>query len=74
MLKEIKILFREHESMNTEEIANHFNISENALEGMLQILVQKNFIEKVVFECGTCSNGCGSCTFADQKNIYKLAS
>lgn len=74
MLREIKELFRKRKSLNTEEIANHFNISESAVEGMLQILVQKKFLEKVVFNCGICASGCGSCAFADQKDVYKLAS
>ena len=72
MLRDMKILFHERKSLNTEEIANHFNISESALEGMLQILVQKDFIEKVLFDCGSCSSGCGSCAFAKHKDVYKL--
>lgn len=72
MLRDMKVLFRERKSMNIEEIANHFNISENAVEGMLRILIQKKFIELVSFDCGSCSSGCGSCAFAKQKDVYKL--
>lgn len=68
------MLFHERKSLNIEDIANHFNISESALEGMLQILVQKEFIELVSFDCGSCSSGCGSCTFAKHKDVYKLVS
>jgi len=75
MLREIKELFSERKSLNTEEIANHLKISKSALEGMLRILIQKSFIEKVVFDgCGTCSSGCGSCAFAKQEDVYKLVS
>lgn len=74
MLRKMKILFRERKLINTKEIANHFKIPESAVEGMLQILVQKRFIEKVVLNCGTCLSGCGSCVFANQKDVYKLAS
>lgn len=74
MLREIKELFNERKSLNTEEIANHLRISKSALEGMLRILIQKSYIEKVVFDCGTCSSGCGSCAFAKQKDVYKLVS
>ncbi|KQC10742.1 MAG: hypothetical protein APR54_11705 [Candidatus Cloacimonas sp. SDB] len=72
MLKEIKEMFNERKSLNTEDIANHLKISESAIDGMLRILTQKNFIEKVEFDCGTCSSGCGSCAFAIQKDVYKL--
>ena len=74
MLREIKELFNERKSLNTEEIANHLRISKSAIDGMLRILTQKNFIKKVVFDCGTCSSGCGSCAFAKQDDVYKLVS
>ena len=72
MLRGMKVLFRERKSMNIEEIANHFKLSQSALDGMLQILIQKKFIELVSFDCGSCSSGCGSCAFANQKDVYKL--
>ena len=28
--------------------------------------------EKIEFDCKTCSSGCGSCAFANQKDVYKL--
>lgn len=72
MLREIKELFNKRKSLNIEEIAIHLNIPESALDGMLRILIQKSFIEKVVFNCGTCSSGCGSCAFAKQKDVYRI--
>ena len=72
MLREIKAFFCKRISLNIEEIATHFQISKSALEGMLKILIQKKFIEKVVFDCGICSSGCGSCAFANHKDVYKL--
>ena len=75
MLREIKKMFNERKSLNTEEIANHLKISKSAVEGMLRILIQKSFIEKVVFDdCGTCSNVCGSCPFAKHEDVYKIVS
>ena len=75
MLREIKELFSERKLLNTEEIANHLKISKSALEGMLRILIQKRFIEKVVFDgCETCSRGCRNCVFTKQEAIYKLVS
>ncbi len=72
MLREIKRLFKERNALNTEEIANYLKVSEDSLDGMLQILVRKNFIHKVEFDCGTCSSGCKSCPFAKHKDLYEI--
>ncbi|MBT6993861.1 MAG: hypothetical protein HN952_02790 [Candidatus Cloacimonetes bacterium] len=72
MLRKIKALFMQRKMLNIEEISQMLKISESALMGMLQILIQKKFIEKIEFDCKTCSSGCGSCAFANQKDVYKL--
>lgn len=72
MLKEIKKLFNEHKKMNVEELANHFQVPESSIEGMLQLLIQKNVIEKNELECHSCGCGCGSCSSASPKTVYSL--
>ncbi len=72
MIRDIINLFNERKSLDIDEIANHFNITESALEGMLKILINKNLVELVTFDCVSCSNSCGSCSFAKHKDVYKL--
>lgn len=72
MLRDIKELFIERKSMNIKDLTIHFKISENALDGMLQLLIEKNIIEKIEMDCDYCKSSCGNCSFAKQKEIYKL--
>ena len=72
MLREIKEFFRERKMLNIEEIAIHFKISESALVGMLDILVQKRFIKLMNFDCSSCSSSCASCVFSEHKDVYIL--
>lgn len=72
MLRNLKKLFLDRQMLKIDDIANHFRMSESALEGMLKVLIRKKFIEKVEYDCGTCSSSCKSCIFANQKDVYKL--
>ncbi|MEA1972067.1 MAG: FeoC-like transcriptional regulator [Candidatus Cloacimonadota bacterium] len=72
MLRKIKNLFRERKTLDIGELSIYFKISESAIEGMLKLLMQKKFIQKLEFDCGTCSSSCSGCPFSNHKDVYEL--
>lgn len=72
MLREIKELLKERKSLNLKELAIHFQISESAMEAMLQILLHKNMVKKIELDCGACFGACSSCSFKVQQAVYTL--
>ncbi len=72
MIREIKEMFLKNKTLGIGEISTHFNVSENVIKPILDLLIQKKIIEIVPTICKTCSGSCLACPFANQENIYKL--
>ena len=72
MLREIKELFQERKTISLNDLAIHFKIQESAMDGILEKLVKKDFIEHLNTECFACSSSCSSCSFASEKILYKI--
>ncbi|MDD3375190.1 MAG: FeoC-like transcriptional regulator [Candidatus Omnitrophica bacterium] len=65
MLIKIKELFEKQKILSLEELSTYFQVEPTAMEKMLDILVEKGFIQKKVIECKTtlcadCAQSCGS--------------
>jgi len=67
MLSQIIEQFKKKELISVSEIAARLNSTENAVEGMLQVLVRKNMIAVWSPECKSCSSSCSSCNLMQQK-------
>ncbi len=71
MLKKIISLFKEKKLLNLNELSVYLNTDESAIEGMLQLLVKKGYIQRLHLECNGCSLDCKTCSFASQKDYYE---
>ncbi|MCD4817564.1 MAG: FeoC-like transcriptional regulator [Candidatus Cloacimonetes bacterium] len=72
MLREIKKLFQERRTISLSDLAIYFKIQESALDGILEKLVKKKFIEHINTECFACSSSCSSCSFASKEILYRI--
>jgi len=61
MLREIIKYFAENNTLSARDIAYHFGLETEVVEGMLEILLRKNKIRLVKFDCKSCANSCSSC-------------
>lgn len=63
MLSEIKELLAQHGRLTLQELAQHFQMEANALEPMLQKLIDKEQITKIEAGCGgaPCPGCASSC-------------
>lgn len=73
MLSEILKLIEEHERLSMAELMNHFGMTADALEPMMDILLRKGRISLFDFECSS-SNSCKGCSCADREKllIYEI--
>ena len=72
MLRQIRELLEKHGRLSLRELSVHFSISSDALEPMLDLLIQKGQIRRIDFSCSsgkTCA-GC-SCASRDDMLLYE---
>jgi predicted transcriptional regulator len=67
MLSQIIEKFKKKELISVSELAASLNSTENAVEGMLQILVRKNRIKVWSPNCKSCISSCSACNLMQQK-------
>ncbi|HHE37311.1 MAG TPA: sugar metabolism transcriptional regulator [Candidatus Cloacimonetes bacterium] len=72
MLTKILNLFKERKIINLSDLSIHFKTDRSAMQGMLQQLIRKGYIELLNAECSTCSANCKSCSFVEEKEYYRL--
>jgi len=72
MLLQILQLFEERKTISLNDLCIHFGIDRSAMQGILERLIQKKKISRLNMECNSCSSSCEGCSFADEKEIYKL--
>ncbi len=72
MLIAILSLFKERKTISLSDLSIHFKTDANAMQSMLNKLIDKDLIEHINFNCEGCSSGCKSCSFVNDKDIYKL--
>jgi len=71
MLRKIIKLFHERKAISLFDLLIHFKIDEKAIEGMLNILIKKGYLQKLNNQCITRnSNVCKTCPFERQNDIY----
>ena len=71
MLKEVKQLLREHGKLSLRELARHFSMTTDALEPMLDLLIQKGQVQRHEAGCGTPCSGCTSACREDML-LYEI--
>ncbi|HCX73217.1 MAG TPA: hypothetical protein DHM37_05820 [Candidatus Cloacimonas sp.] len=67
MLSEIIEYFHQKKVLSISEIATWLNSNEEAVEGMLQILLRKKMIKPWRPACKSCSSSCASCNLVKTK-------
>ena len=67
MLREIRALLAEHGRLSLRELALHFSISPDALEPMLELLINKGQVRIVSGGCG--KGSCAGCSCADRADM-----
>ena len=72
MLRKIISLFKERKIISLTDLALHFKVDKSAMEGMMLQLTQKKLIEHMHSECFSCSSNCKTCSFADDKEYYRI--
>ena len=65
-------LFQERKIISLSDLIIHFNADSTALQAILQKLIDKGLVEHLNLECNSCSSSCEGCSFANDKDIYKL--
>ena len=70
MFSEIKALLDKHERLSLRELATHFDMTPEAMEPMLHILVRKQQLRIYLGSCGTSCDGC-TCAAAADGVIYE---
>jgi len=72
ILLELKRYIRKHQSVSAQNIQNHFDISEEALEGLIRPLIEQGHIKEVQPAASGCSTGTcqTNCSTATQKEYF----
>ncbi len=73
MLSEILKLIKEHRRLSLAELMNHFGMTADALEPMMDILLRKERISIVSIDCSS-GKSCSGCACADRESmlIYEI--
>ena len=72
MLRKILELFKERKIIDLSDLSIHFKTDKSAMQGMLQQLIRKGYIDLLNAECSSCSSNCKGCSFVEEKDYYKL--
>jgi len=72
MLLKILDLFKERKIIGLSDLSIYFKTDKRAIQGMLQQLLRKGYIELLHTECSSCSEDCRNCSFADEKEYYRF--
>ncbi len=71
MVREVKQLLKEHEKLTLSELSAHFSMEPEALEPILQVLVDKGSVNLTEDDCGTHCPGCALSCRGD-KMLYEI--
>lgn len=74
MLREIKQLLEEHKRLSLRELSSHFSMSPEAIEPMLNLLIKKQQIRLIDFNCSS-GKSCSGCTCISRNDAmqYEIA-
>lgn len=72
MFKEIKQILEEKGKLSLRELAQHFSMTPDALEPMLDLLIKKGQVQRHESGCGTPCSGCTSACREDML-LYELS-
>jgi len=72
MLLQILQLFEERKTISLRDLSLHYKIDSSAIQAILDELVKKGKISRNHLECESCCTGCGYCSYANVKDVYKL--
>ncbi|PTE15861.1 FeoC-like transcriptional regulator [Pseudogemmobacter blasticus] len=68
MLLAIRSLIQTRGQASLSDLALHFRVSPEAMQGMVEHWVAKGQVRRQ--SCGSCSGGCGGCPSARAADIY----
>jgi predicted ArsR family transcriptional regulator len=71
MLKEILEIFKEKKLVSSYELSAILKTDESAVKGMLSLLANKGYIQRLNLRCNSCSLDCKTCSYASQKDYYE---
>jgi len=73
MLREIRQLLEKHGQLSLRELASHFSMATDAIEPMLNLLIQKHKICLIDFNCST-GKSCSGCSCISREDMlqYKI--
>lgn len=72
ILLELKRYIKKHQSVSAQNIQNHFDISEETLEGLIRPLIEQGHIKEMQHSSNACSSGTcqTSCASNAQKEYF----
>lgn len=67
ILLDIKAYIKQHQNVSAENLQNHFELSADALEGLLAPLIKQGHIQPI----SACSSQCGTGCASHSKTYYQ---